>query len=362
MISITKKQIQSYIDKRKTVTIPQIQMQFDISYEVAHEAVCNLVEDGVIRFDSDLKYNVVPKQNRILTECENTEEEKLQEARDELERRKSEILARMQQFAEADDNEAEKNDEEETVDVENKEFVSSNMIRALELGINLREKGSASICISIMQRRLGFGRQLASRIYDTMNEKGYISTDSENPRRKIVNIAQSELDRLKRQVSSEENELDSEEFDDIVLKILKTQTANKFKENRIVKSIVSPITNTLYNEIHSIFKYFNEVRIVDDHISIISDMLLIEGQKYIVNLYKTNAGYYLTDAQILMKGCLNKEQYESAIQSVDFYFVLGFYEVMVDNDTLYIAAKSIKDVCEAYVKLFAAIERAKSVI
>ncbi|MBO4554751.1 MAG: hypothetical protein J5713_03125 [Clostridia bacterium] len=71
------------------------------------------------------------------------------------------------------------------------------LFKALEIGIQLREENNAPISVSLMQRKLGLGWPKAARIYDMMEERGYLSPDEKDPKKKKVNLTYTELEELK---------------------------------------------------------------------------------------------------------------------------------------------------------------------
>ncbi len=50
-----------------------------------------------------------------------------------------------------------------------------------------------------MQRRLGFGWPKAAKIYDTMDQLGYLTPDEHDPKKKKVNISYEDLDALQQE-------------------------------------------------------------------------------------------------------------------------------------------------------------------
>lgn len=67
------------------------------------------------------------------------------------------------------------------------------LFKALEIGIQLREENNAPISVSLLQRKLGLGWPKAARIYDMMDERGYLSVDENDPKKKKVNLTYDEL-------------------------------------------------------------------------------------------------------------------------------------------------------------------------
>lgn len=70
------------------------------------------------------------------------------------------------------------------------------LFKALEIGIQLREENNAPISVSLLQRKLGLGWPKAARIYDMMDERGYLSVDDKDPKKKKVNLTYDELAEL----------------------------------------------------------------------------------------------------------------------------------------------------------------------
>ena len=70
------------------------------------------------------------------------------------------------------------------------------LFKALEIGIQLREENNAPISVSLLQRKLGLGWPKAARIYDMMDERGYLSVDEHDPKKKKVNLTYDELAAL----------------------------------------------------------------------------------------------------------------------------------------------------------------------
>ena len=78
------------------------------------------------------------------------------------------------------------------------------LYQALEIGIQLREEHNAPISISLLQRKLGLGWPKASRIYDMMDERGYLTTDDNG--KKKVNLSYDELNALRAAANGEVEE------------------------------------------------------------------------------------------------------------------------------------------------------------
>ena len=70
------------------------------------------------------------------------------------------------------------------------------LFKALEIGIQLREENNAPISVSLLQRKLGLGWPKAARIYDMMDERGYLTPDEHDPKKKKVNLTYDELAEL----------------------------------------------------------------------------------------------------------------------------------------------------------------------
>lgn len=89
-----------------------------------------------------------------------------------------------------------------------KSGISPDLLKALELGIELREDNNSPLSISYMQRRLGFGYPKAAKIHDQMNDMGFLTDDGTGKKRMIVNITREQLKMLS---EGSDNEDDSEE-------------------------------------------------------------------------------------------------------------------------------------------------------
>lgn len=74
--------------------------------------------------------------------------------------------------------------------------ISEDMLKALELGIELREDNNSPLSISYMQRKLGFGYPKAAKIHDQMQEYGFLTDDGTGKKRMIVNISREQLKML----------------------------------------------------------------------------------------------------------------------------------------------------------------------
>ncbi len=76
--------------------------------------------------------------------------------------------------------------------------ITNEMIEALQVGIDIRsgEKGGQGFSISYLQRRLGFGWPRASKVYDRIDSMGFLSVDPNDPKKKMVNLTQEELDEI----------------------------------------------------------------------------------------------------------------------------------------------------------------------
>ena len=355
MSDITNNQIQAYVETLKTVTIPQIQMQFNLSYDSAHRVIDNLIDDGAVEFNSDITYNVVSENMRAAKEPEKTEEEKLKEARECLERRKAEILARMQAQLEYEDEE-DCDEEDEDEDEEDDKIASPEMIKVLELGIRRREEGKPSISIPIIQQELGFERELATKTYDELKNKYYLSADHKNPQHAKVNISRAALEKIKEYC----NYVDDEKCSTNTKtkgEDLASHMDELFNKNSILTGRIIPFTKESFNKLHKIYNENVYLEKTDNHITMTSDIQLIDDIIYTVNIYRTKEGFYLSDEGILMEKCIDKVQYERAIRSIDFYGALeSFGVILYRNKNLYISVNSLQDVWNAYIKLYAAIE------
>lgn len=80
--------------------------------------------------------------------------------------------------------------------------VPSELFDALRMGIEL----NGPITISNMQRRLGLGWPKAAKIYDMMDDMGYLSQDENDAKKKRVNITAEELDEIIRESEGEGSE------------------------------------------------------------------------------------------------------------------------------------------------------------
>lgn len=85
-----------------------------------------------------------------------------------------------------------------------KEYNPPEFYTALRLGIELREEQNAPISISMLQRKLGLGWPKASRIFDMMDQRGYLSVDENDPKKKKVNLSYEELEELQSKQDTEE--------------------------------------------------------------------------------------------------------------------------------------------------------------
>ena len=80
------------------------------------------------------------------------------------------------------------------------------LFKALEIGIQLREENDSPISVSLLQRKLGLGWPKAARIYDMMDERGYLSVDENDHKKKKVNLTYEELDAIRQAESGEGEE------------------------------------------------------------------------------------------------------------------------------------------------------------
>ena len=74
---------------------------------------------------------------------------------------------------------------------------------ALEIGIQLKEEGKP-FSVSILQRKLGLGWPKAARIHDMIADRGYLSPDANDPKKKVVNLTYEEVEELRRLEIGEE--------------------------------------------------------------------------------------------------------------------------------------------------------------
>lgn len=72
---------------------------------------------------------------------------------------------------------------------------------ALRIGLD-----GAPLSISNMQRKLGLGWPKAAKIFDMMDDMGFLSPDEKDPKRKKVNISEQELDELIRDNMPEDDD------------------------------------------------------------------------------------------------------------------------------------------------------------
>ena len=107
-MNIPQKKINEYLCEKKIVTVPQIQADFELSYADARGIVSEMVESGALKYGSGLEFEVDPQFIEKYSQ-----EDKLKMARGDLERRRAELLARMQQiFEEVNDEEEDEEDED----------------------------------------------------------------------------------------------------------------------------------------------------------------------------------------------------------------------------------------------------------
>ncbi len=102
--------------------------------------------------------------------------------------------------------EPEDDDKAEKARNKDKGGLSPDLIKAIELGIELREDNNAPLSISYMQRKLGFGYPKAAKIHDQMAEYGFLTDDGTGKNRKIVNVTREQLRMLTEGDTEDENE------------------------------------------------------------------------------------------------------------------------------------------------------------
>ncbi len=102
--------------------------------------------------------------------------------------------------------EPEDDDKAEKARNKDKGGLSPDLIKAIELGIELREDNNAPLSISYMQRKLGFGYPKAAKIHDQMAEYGFMTDDGTGKNRKIVNVTREQLRMLTEGDTEDENE------------------------------------------------------------------------------------------------------------------------------------------------------------
>ena len=78
--------------------------------------------------------------------------------------------------------------------------INTDLLDALELGIQLRETDGNSFSTSYIQRKLGFGYQKAARIVDTIKEMDYIGVSERDPKKTIVTMTREELEEFRASV------------------------------------------------------------------------------------------------------------------------------------------------------------------
>ncbi len=77
--------------------------------------------------------------------------------------------------------------------------IGEDVLAALQLGIDMNSSDKPNkqgFSISNIQRKLGYGWPRASKIYDKIDEMGFLSVDPTDPKKRIINITQEELNEL----------------------------------------------------------------------------------------------------------------------------------------------------------------------
>ncbi len=88
-----------------------------------------------------------------------------------------------------------------------KDSMPPELFKALELGIELREDNNSPIAISYIQRKLGLGWPKAAKIYDMMDDMGFLTpVDPSDKKKKAVNISYEQLDALRAGSEDREDE------------------------------------------------------------------------------------------------------------------------------------------------------------
>lgn len=206
MGQVEMKQISKYLKGKKFVSIPMLQKQFGIKYAEARGMMDILLNVGAVVFDSGIEYKIISDRlSRIPDGKRETEEDledrKLREAREALERRKAEILARMQaeidETTDDDENEDGDDSEEDIKSALESAGVDLNdLIKTIELGQEVTRAGG-SFAVSVIMRGLGCSFSRAARLLDFMRDIGYVVRDPNNIRRLIVDVSDEDLQKLK---------------------------------------------------------------------------------------------------------------------------------------------------------------------
>ncbi len=78
--------------------------------------------------------------------------------------------------------------------------IGDDVLAAIQLGIDMnsddKPNNRQGFSISNIQRKLGYGWPRASKIYDKIDEMGLLSVDPADPKKRIINITQEELNEL----------------------------------------------------------------------------------------------------------------------------------------------------------------------
>ena len=207
MGQVEMKQISKYLKGKKFVSIPMLQKQFGIKYSEARETMDILLDAGAVVFDSGIEYKIISDRLSRMPDGkreteEDLEERKLREAREALERRKAEILARMQaEIDETYDDEDEDEDDDDSEEdikstLESAGVDLDDLIKAIELGQEITRTGN-SFAVSVIIRGLGCSFSKAARILDFMRDKGYAVCTTHNWTQYTINISDEELQKLK---------------------------------------------------------------------------------------------------------------------------------------------------------------------
>ena len=88
-----------------------------------------------------------------------------------------------------------------------KDALPPELFKALELGIELREDNNSPIAISYIQRKLGLGWPKAAKIYDMMDDMGFLTAvDPSDKKKKAVNITYDQLEELRNSGNEDDEE------------------------------------------------------------------------------------------------------------------------------------------------------------